>query len=442
MASSSPAPANPALFAQACQGEWRLGSWRNGKVEAAVCPVVCATICAANWFRSFGAFVSASPRPRKQAVPRQITWLKNETEPLLPFPGDSPKTLIVLICHNRPLSKKDLPMRIGNDLADLKLAILAYPLQPAAQAELIRLLRTEWTRTDYDWSEAMHGDYSEALAITSVLARRNGEAVATATVHFARDRPEIAVLGNVLTHRDHRSGGLAGRVIDAALDQARAAQCTVCLLGTSKKPRNVYLRHGFKWQNGVVMRKSLGDVNFEKKYFTAGQSVKVRLANWGDLPGLTLLMTQPLATVCLDYPRGLLSGRYLPLERCLSNYPTLWYHTAARGGMLLMLAEPQTGRIFGFGSVTRAPGAARKHTATVELAAHENYESYLPSMLDHLLVGCRERGIQQAQAFVAAGDVGKRDCLRGDGFTELARLPAALRLSDETRDVSMLSKLL
>ncbi len=327
------------------------------------------------------------------------------------------------------------------DDADLTLELLPYPLVPAAQAELIQLLRTEWTRTDYDWLEAMSGDYGEALAITTVLARHHGEPLATATFHYTRAHPEIAVIGSVLTHRSHRDRGLAGRVIKYTLEQIKATGCAVCLLGTARKPHNVYTQHGFAWQNGRVMRRALGAADFEQKYFAPGQAVKVRAATWADLPGLTLLATQPLATVCLDYPRGLLSARHLLLERCLSNFPVLWYDTVARGGLLAVLTAPKTGRVLGFGSITRAPGPGRGHTATVDFVTHDHYESHLSELLTSLLAGARELGIRQVQAHIAAGDAAKLRALRAAGFTEIARLSAALKLTREMQDVILLGTL-
>lgn len=321
---------------------------------------------------------------------------------------------------------------------DLTLELLPYPLQPAAQAELIQLLRTEWTRTDYDWLEAMNGDYSEGLAITTVLARRNGEPLATATFHYTRAHPEVAVIGSVLTHRSHRNHGLAGRVIEFTLAQIKATGCAVCFLGTARKPHNVYTQHGFAWHNGSVMRHAFEPGDFEAKYFAAGQPAKVRPATWADLPGLTLLAAQPLATVCLDYPRGLLSGRHVTLERCLSNFPVLWYETVTRGGLLSVLTAPKSGRVFGFGSLTRASGSGRSHTATVDFVAHDHYEAHLPELLAQLLAGARELGVRHVQACIAAGDAVKLHALRAAGFAELARLPAALKLIRETQDVIVL----
>jgi GNAT superfamily N-acetyltransferase len=329
-------------------------------------------------------------------------------------------------------------MKVIADDPGLTLAVLPYPLSLPVQTELIQLLRTQWTRTDYDWLEAMHGDYSERLVITSVLARRDGQAIATATVHFARGRPEVAVLGGVLTHRDHRGHGLAGQVIEAALAVAREAGCRVCLLGTGRKPLNVYHQHGFAWLNGAVMRRSFIATDLEPDYFSPGQRAEVRPATWGDLGGLSLLLAQPLAMVGLDFPRGLFSGRYVPAERCLSNFPVLWSDTVARGGLLSVLTEPGTGRIFGHGSLTRAPGAARQHTATIDCSAHDHYLSHLPALLTQMLDGARTMALRHVEAHVAAGDDAKLAGLRSAGFQELIRLPGALRLERETRDILLL----
>jgi GNAT superfamily N-acetyltransferase len=326
------------------------------------------------------------------------------------------------------------------NLEELTLEARTYPLPPATQAELIQLWRTEWHRTDYDWLEALNGDYSEHLVITSVLGRYQGEPVATATVLYAQQQPQVALLGNVLTHHTFRRQGFAGQVIEAALAVARGVGCAACFLGTQARPRNVYLQHGFVWHTGVVMRKTLREESFERSYFAAGQPAAIRAAHWGDLPGVTLLVVQPLATACLDYPRGLLSGRYAPVERCVSNFPVLWHDTVLRGGTLSVLAEPQKGRIFGFASVTRGPGPARRHTAVIELVAEDHYEAHLPAMLEHLLHYCRECGVQDVEVYVTDGDTAKARSVSEAGFTPVARLSGAIRLSDGTRDVVFLRK--
>lgn len=324
--------------------------------------------------------------------------------------------------------------------AALQLEVLTYPLSPARQSELIQLLRTEWFRTDYDWLEAMNGDYSERLVIATVLGRHNGTAVATATIHFARERPEVAVLGGVLTHRDHRGHGVAGQVVAAAVALARDAGCAVCLLGTSKKPLNLYHQHGFAWLNGAVMRRELGAAGLEARYFAPGQPTEVRAATWGDLGGFSLLLAQPLAMVGLDFPRGLFSGRCVPAARCLSNFPVLWYDTVGRGGNLIALAEPESRRIFGLGSLTPGPGSARKSTALIDFSAHDNYLSQLPALLAQLLETCRAREIKHLEIQVAANDEAKLAGLGNAGFRELARTSGTLQLESGSQDVLLLSR--
>lgn len=331
-------------------------------------------------------------------------------------------------------------MPTSDKATEWKIESLAYPLNGSAQRELIALLRTEWTRTDYDWLEAMSGDYSEKLVITSFLARRDGESLATATVHFSRHRPEVAVIGGVLTHSNHRDRGLAGRLIQAALDLAKSAGCRVCLLGTARRPHNVYRHHGFAWQNGKVMRCSLAADDLESQYFAPGQPATVRAANWGDLPGVTLFAAQPVTTVSLDFPHGLFSGRYVPAERCLSNFPVIWYDTTAAGGMFAVLAGPDDGRIFGFGSLTPSSSSARRHVAMVDFATHDHYATQMPALLAHLLDGCRTRKIQRVEAMVPVADEAKLACLRSAGFAQLAVLPGVVQLNSGPADVQLLSR--
>jgi len=333
-------------------------------------------------------------------------------------------------------------MLATDETTDWKLEALAYPLAAGVQQELTRLLRTEWTSTDYDWREAMEGAYSENLAITSVLARRHGEPLATATIHYARHHPEVAVIGNVLTHRSHRDRGLAGRVIEVALAQARVAGCQVCLLGTARNPHNVYMHHGFAWHDGSVMSRYFGAADFAQHAFAPGQPAAIRAANWGDLPGLTLLAAQPIATVSLDSTRGLISGRYLPVTRCLSNFPVVWYDTAARGGLLAVLAGPENSRVFGFGSATLGTAADRGQMATLEFVTHDHYAAHLPALLAHLLAGCRTREVLRVEAMVPSGDEAKLACLRTAGFAETACRPGALQLTSGPADVIVLCRTL
>jgi len=333
-------------------------------------------------------------------------------------------------------------MRTTDLFPDLQLETLHYPIAPAVQQETIALWRTEWARTDYDWIEALNGDYSEHLVIATVLARREGRAVATATVHYRRENPDVAVLGSVLTLRAFRGAGLGGRVVSAAIDEAVAAGCAVCLLGTARNPRNVYLKHGFNWLHGTAMSRDLRPDEAAEKRFFPGQQTRIRVANWGDLPGLALLAMQPLATRCFDYPRGLFSGRYLPAERCLSNFPVLWSETVTKGGSLLVVEGAVGGRILGFGSVTPNAGVGRRHVSTLDFVVHDSQLDRQAALVGTLLEAARAAGAQRANAWVLAADEGKRSCLLAAGFGEAARFLSAVRLTAGAEAVVVLERAL
>ena len=82
----------------------------------------------------------------------------------------------------------------------MRTSLLTYPIEPAEQQRLIRLLRTEWNQTDFDWLQAMNGDYSDALTIRSVVGHIDNVDAGTASVYYAAERPEVSLVGNVVTH--------------------------------------------------------------------------------------------------------------------------------------------------------------------------------------------------------------------------------------------------
>ena len=75
----------------------------------------------------------------------------------------------------------------------------AYPIAPADRMGIIELLQQEWARTDVDWLQSMRGAYSQTLRTWVVLARVGGDAVGTASIAFARERPRIGVVEDVMT---------------------------------------------------------------------------------------------------------------------------------------------------------------------------------------------------------------------------------------------------
>ncbi len=313
-----------------------------------------------------------------------------------------------------------------------------YPLDPAGQQELIGLWRSEWTRTDYDWLEALNGDYAETLQMTSVVARIDGRPVATATASFTRQSPETCLIGNVVTLAEFRGRGLARDITNAAVAIGFDAGCTLAFLGSSKTNGNVYERCGFTRLAGSIMRREASGYTETDAKFAPGQAVEIRDAAWGDMPGFVRLLTQPFADAVIYYPRGLVSITDADPVRCVSAFPVVHESVTQQGGAMLMLASRNGHRIFGMATLTPGPGSSGAHRGIVDVAVHASYAPHRDEMLTRLFTEARNRTIPILEARVAATDVGKLDALTRIGFRPVATLPGHLQLRSGPADVVQL----
>ncbi len=315
-----------------------------------------------------------------------------------------------------------------------------YPIAPEDQCMLIDLYWTEWSSGDYDWLKAMRGTYSDSLVIQSLIAKIDGIPAGTASVNYPRHDPEVAVVGSVLTHPDCRRLRIAEHLTNAVTDLAFAAGCKVAYLGADQIPSCVYLKCGYSWHNGGVMRREAsGCSECEQQVFSSGQETTIRSASWGDLPGLASLVVQTLDCCVIDYPRGYLSGKYVSLERCVSNFPNIYDQVVARGGVMEMLIGELPHRVLGFGTVTPEPAPARDHLAILDVVAHDNYVDELPKLIDTLKNAARRLGIKTIQANVADHDQAKRQGLLRAGFQPIANLPGQLNIDGRKVDVTVLT---
>ena len=328
--------------------------------------------------------------------------------------------------------------KLKND-RQLQIAAHRYPIAAPDQMTLIRLWRTEWNKTELDWLAAMNGDYGETLAIHAVIGTIDGEPAGTATVYHAVGQSEVALVGSVLTHPDFRGLGIATHLTNTVVDIAFDAGCRVCFLGATRDPRSVYLRCGFEWWNGGVMRRAAaGCGDCESDFFRAGQRSSIREAAWGDMPGVACLVVQPLDCLVLDYPRALHSGKYVCLHWCVSNFPAVWYHTTGRGGTMCVLIGDSALRVLGFGTLTPEPGSCRGHKAVIDVAAHDDYGDSMPDMITWLFSQAAQRDIATVQACVAVRDQQKLQWFRSAGLEPVATLPAQLVVDEERIDVLVL----
>ena len=334
-----------------------------------------------------------------------------------------------------------------NNMADIALAdgrtlntqVLTYPIAPEDQCLLVDLYRTEWTSADYDWLKSMRGDYSDSLVIQSLIGKIDGIPAGTASVNYPRRDPEIAVVGSVLTHPDFRRLRIAEHLTNAATDFAFAAGCKVAYLGAARIPTCIYLKCGYDWHNGGVMRcEADGCSECEQQFFRSDQETTIRSACWGDLAGLACLVVQDLDCCVIDYPRGYLSGKYVSLERCVSNFSNIYDQVVARGGVMKMLIGERPHRVLGFGTLTPEPSPARNHIAVLDVAAHDNYIDQLPQLIETLKDEARSAGIEKLQAYVADQDQAKSQFLRHADLQPIANLHGQLKIDGRKMDVTVL----
>ncbi len=329
----------------------------------------------------------------------------------------------------------------------MTIAAAVYPIPIPDQITLIQLWRTEWDKTELDWLAAMNGDYSQTLAIHSVIGTVDGQAAGTTTVYHAVEEPEVALVGSVLTHPDYRSLGIATHLTNGIVDLGFDAGCQVCFLAATRSPKSVYLRCGFGWWNGDVMRRPApGSDDCESKIFAPDQRTAIREAVWGDMPGMTCLVIQPLDCFVLDYARALHSGKYSRLGWCVSNFPAVWYNVKEndfgkeRGGAMCVLTGAHAHRVLGFATLTPGRDPCRGHKAVIDLATHDNYEHCGPDLLDFIFSQAAGCHVETVQAYVAGRDNVKLQWLQNAGFEPVVTLPGQVFIDGEMIDVVVLER--
>lgn len=329
-----------------------------------------------------------------------------------------------------------VPIKNGRSM---EVSLHRFPLAEEVRRELLPLLYGEWSAPDYDLTAAAAGEYARTLTIVAALGRIDGQVVGTAQSIYAARQPELAMVGFVLTHTEYRGQGIGAKITDIVTNFAFEAGCKAAFLGSNIRPDCVYMRAGYMYYNGGVMRRLAEDgEDLEATYFSPGQSVQVRPAEWGDLPGTGFLLIRPYEWVVGDYQRGLFSGRYTTQRRCVSNFPYVYYDNETRKGIFMVLTGDRRNRVLGMATVTPGRAAIREHAAVVDFFSHENYYSAVPHLLQETLAAAKARGIEQVTAYVVRRDTAKADILIQMGFREVGVLPCQLRHNQGEEDVQIL----
>ncbi len=334
---------------------------------------------------------------------------------------------------------KDLTLSDGSRL---KIDLLYRPVAPPDRLRVTDLLGAEWERTDADWIASLRGIYADSLSSVTAVARCGDYDVGTATTSFSVDHPEIAVIENVTTVTKYRRRGIAAALTETLVHLAFDAGCRLCFLGNANRlgRQSVYERIGFSRlrSSSILRRAAQGFEDYEKDLYGTGQQTSVRLARWGDLPGVAALVAQPLDTFMADYQRGIGSITFVEPTRCVSAFTSIWYDTQARGGIMRVLTGDTTSRVLGFGTVAPGPAPLRHSVVVIDLVTHDTYSEDSVMLLASLTDDGHRLGAQRAVAYLAVRDRVKRELFLSNGYRVIGSLPQELTMGSNQIDVDIL----
>jgi GNAT superfamily N-acetyltransferase len=324
----------------------------------------------------------------------------------------------------------------------LQITVLTYPLSRPQQIALIDLLQHEWQRTNVDWLESMSGHHAEHLVRHTLVARIQDEDLATASICYPIQDPEVCVIEDVMSLPAVRGRGIAARLTTTALEIAFNAGCKVAYLGNAPTSRpSVYSNCGFVRTHGAVMRcPAQGQEVCESVFFAREQALSVRNTNWGDLPGVACLMDQELETTLLNFRHGLVSPKFAAPTRCVSNFTSVWYDTKAQGGAMVSLIGARPYRVLGFGSLVPGAAPAMNRYASLDIAFHDHYEAAGAQLIIELEKEARARGLTKLLAHAALRDKSKWARFREQGFKQTGLLQGLLVGNNSAVDVGILEK--
>jgi len=299
---------------------------------------------------------------------------------------------------------------------------------------------TQWTfgGEDFSGQKVLRGDYADSSDVLLCLGFHEDELAGTTIGIMGKDYPGLGLIADVTTLPEYRGLGIAGQLCDAATEYFKRNHGNWLLLGTNEEnARRIYERAGFTEHVGNVMIwNPAGDELSSAYWGTATEDVKIRSAEWGDLPRLVMLYTCDLLWPVSHWQRDLVSSAFAHQARAVSSAGPTWHLTAEAGGSW-NVAENRDGAIVGAVTLTRGGTPLTQHAAVVDLAVHPAYVSVSDVLLKAALDDARERKITSLSAYVSSQHKDQCAVFTSAGFTQCGRIPGALRYEDQSVDVEI-----
>lgn len=307
----------------------------------------------------------------------------------------------------------------------------AAPLPPPLAWEAEALFVRIFEYTDYSLRAALSGSYSEHLDCVFTFARDEGRLIGVGGALCGRQNPAMAILGPIGVLETHRRQGVGTALVTSLLRCLRDRGCQVVYLGVSsgRAALGLYERLGFITHKGIVRRLFLGSQdNWEQAHFAPSNDWCIRRANWGDFPGVQVLLSHPCCMMTVDLSRGIFSSRYLEPTRFLGVFPEIMRTCQRQGGAVNVLVTRATRSVVGLAHVCRLPGRGRRHVAQLEFYVHDNHVDQAGSLVGATMRDARGLRVRTVRTSFLDCDTLKRRVVERLGGIHVATFNASALL--------------
>ena len=280
--------------------------------------------------------------------------------------------------------------------------------------------------------DLLAGRMSDTLDVRYFVAEIGGEVVGSMGCYTHRDTRSVGLVEFVETDERHRRKGIASLLLGRLIADFRSEGGQALLLCTTNPiAGSLYEKHGFWYTVGDgMMYVSPGAPDFPGEYLSHTGAARVRGAEWGDLPGASLLYNNPEPDWLIkDYLTG--SFRDTRFER---HFTQLMCGSEEDRGEVFVLESPSNS-VVGLAAFHRVDSYYEQHVANFSFRICPAYYAQADELLKQALHRARELSIDTLQTRIADVDEGQKKLIRRGGFSETARLPGLLRDGDLSIDV-------
>ena len=280
--------------------------------------------------------------------------------------------------------------------------------------------------------DLLAGRMSDTLNVRYYVAKSGGEVVGSMGCYTPRKTRSVGLVEFVETDERHRRKGIASILLGRLIAGFRSEVGKALLLCTTNPiAGSLYEKHGFWYTVGDGMMYVSPDApDFPDEYLSHTGTASVREAEWGDLPGASLLYNNPEPDWLIkDYLTG--SFRDTRFER---HFTQLMYGSGEDRGAVLVLESPANS-VVGIAAFHRVDSYYEQHVADFSFRVCPAYYAQADELLNQALQRADDLSVDILQARIADVDGGQKKLISRAGFSETARLPGLLRDGDLSIDV-------